>query len=289
MDSISSDTLPRLRTSNLDIGADSESTHAQRQILAATDVADGLKLWRLGCTLAWLDIKLKYRGSMLGPFWLTISTGVMVASIGTIYGKLFHMDLTTYLPFLALSLVLWNALNSLVLEACTTFTQSEATIRSIRMPFFLHAIRVVVRSAISIAHNVPVIFCVFALFSIRPGVGGVLALPGLALWLIDGFAACMLLGSFCARFRDIPPIVGSMIQIAFYITPVMWRPEQLGRHGWWLPFNPFDALMEIVRAPLLGGAAGLGTWALALAYSLVFCAGSWLLFARVRGRLAYWM
>jgi len=289
MASISPDTLPRLAPATLDIGADSESTHLDRQVLASTDMAEGLKLWKLGITLAWLDIKLKYRGSVLGPFWLTISTGVMVGSMGAIYGTLFHMDLRNYLPFLALSLVLWNALNALVLEACAAFTQSENTVRSVRMPYFLHAIRVVVRNIISLAHNVPVIIAVFLVFSVRPGAVAWLATPGLALWLIDAFAACLLLGSFCARFRDIPPIVASVIQIAFYITPIMWQPQQLGRHARWLLFNPFDALMEVVRAPLLGSAASLFTWTLAVGYSLVFCAVAWLLFSRVRGRLAYWM
>jgi lipopolysaccharide transport system permease protein len=289
MDALSPSTLPRLHGSAIDIGADSEATHRERHALAWADVAAGARLWRLGVTLAWLDIKLKYRGSMLGPFWLTISTGVMVAAMGGLYGTLFHMDLKTYLPFLALSLVMWNAMSGLVTDACTTFTQSEGTIRSVRMPFFVHGLRVVVRSVISFLHNVPVILAVFAIFSIWPGTTGLLCLPGLFLWTLDAFAACMLLGCFCARFRDIPPIVGSVMQIAFFVTPVVWRPDQLGAKGWWLPFNPFDALMEVARAPLLGIVPGPDAWALAMLYSAAFCAISWLLFARVRGRLAYWM
>ena len=114
MDSLTPETLPRLPSSHLDIGADSEASHRERHHLAAKDVVGGLKLWKLGLTLAWLDIKLKYRGSVLGPFWLTISTGVMVGAMGTLYGTLFHMDLKTYLPFLALSLVLWNAIGLVI-------------------------------------------------------------------------------------------------------------------------------------------------------------------------------
>jgi lipopolysaccharide transport system permease protein len=287
MDSLSQATLPRLQAATLDIGAD--SSHRERHGLAWTDLAEGAALWRLGITLGWLDIKLKYRGSMLGPFWLTISTAVMVAAMGGLYGALFHMDLTTYLPFLALSLVMWNALSGLVMDACTTFTQSEGTIRSLRMPYFVHMVRVVVRSVISFLHNVPVILAVFVIFSIWPGAKGLLCLPGFAIWTIDAFAACMMLGAFCARFRDIPPIVGSIMQIAFFVTPVVWRPEQLGNKGWWLPLNPFDALLEVVRAPLLGTAPPAHVWELACGYSLAFCVLAWVLFARVRGRLAYWM
>ena len=72
------------------------------------------------------------------------------------------------------------------------------------------------------------------------------------MWIVDTLAICLLLGAFCARFRDIGPIVGSVMQIAFFLTPVIWQPEQLGPSRWMLPLNPFFALLEIVRAPLLG-------------------------------------
>ena len=287
MDAIADHTLPRLRRATLDIGAD--VTRTQRNAMAWADMAGGTRLWRLALTLGWLDIKLKYRGSLLGPFWLTISTGIMVAAMGGLYSILFHMDLRTYLPFLALSLVLWNAMGGLVGEACTAFTQAEGTIRSVRMPFFVHAIRTVVRSVISLLHNLPVIVVVFAIFGIWPGFVAGESLIGLALWTIDAFAACLLLGAFCARFRDVPPIVASVMQIAFFVTPIVWRPEQLGARGWWLPYNPFDALLEMVRQPLLGQEATWQVWSLALGYSAVFCALAWIGFARVRTRLAYWM
>jgi lipopolysaccharide transport system permease protein len=287
MDALSDHSMPRLGAATLDIGSD--ATRAQRHRLAWADIVDGARLWRLGATLGWLDIKLKYRGSLLGPFWLTISTGVMVAAMGGLYGVLFHMDLHGYLPFLALSLVMWNAIGGLVTDACSTFTQSEGTIRSLRMPFFVHVLRVVVRTIISLLHNVPVIIAVFAVFRIWPGFVAWQCLPGFALWTLDAMAACILLGAFCSRFRDIPPIVGSIMQIAFFVTPVVWRPEQLGAKGWWLPYNPFDALLEVVRAPLLGQPATLQDWSLALAYSLLFCTITWLMFARIRSRLSYWM
>ena len=57
----------------------------------------------------------------------------------------------------------------------------------------------------------------------------------------------------------------------------------------WLVFNPFDALLEVVRQPLLGGVIPDGMWPAALLFSLGFCTLSALLFARVRARLAYWM
>src|SRR5260370_27458809 len=94
------------------------STFAGRQGQATSDIRLGLRLWRLCWTLGWLDIRLRYRGSVLGPFWLTLSTAIMVGALGVLYSTLFLMNLHQYLPFLALSLVLWNFLAALVGDAC---------------------------------------------------------------------------------------------------------------------------------------------------------------------------
>lgn len=264
-------------------------SHSARQAIALKDMVDGLHMWRLAFALGWLDIKLRYRGSILGPFWLTLSTGIMVLSMGVLYSQLFHMELHNYLPFLALSLVLWNALSGIVAEACLCFTMAEGTIRSVRLPFTVYATRSVVRNVLVLAHNIVVIVAVFAWFDTWPGMVGFASLIGLVLWFIDAIAACLLLGALCARFRDIPPIVGSIVQIAFFLTPIIWRPELIGEGAKWLVFNPFYPLLSIVRDPLLNEMPNAAIWITAFGWSglLIICAG--LLFARVRARLAFWV
>lgn len=102
---------------------------SQRFQLAATDLKDGARLWRLIWTLGLSDIKLRYRGSTLGPFWLTISMGVQVASMAFLYATLFHTDIHTYLPYLTISIVLWQYMNTLISDGCTCFTQSDSLIK----------------------------------------------------------------------------------------------------------------------------------------------------------------
>jgi lipopolysaccharide transport system permease protein len=184
---------------------------------------------------------------------------------------------------------LWFFLNSLVTEGCTSFTQAEGVLRAVRMPLTLQVLRTVIRNILVFGHNVAVIVVVDIIFAIWPGAHVVLALPGFALWLIDAMAVGLLLGAFCARFRDIGPIVASVMQIAFFLTPVIWQPAQLGARGWWLPLNPFFALLEVVRAPLLGTVPTMNTWIAAALYSLGLCVVSWLLFVRARGRVAFWV
>ena len=228
---------------------------ADRNRLAARDFAAAVRLWRLAWTLGWLDIRLRYRGSILGPFWLTISTGVMIGALGLLYSTLFKLSLQDYLPFLALSQILWSFLASLVAESCTVFTESETVIRSMRMPFFVFSFRTLTRNVLVLAHNLLVIVIVFAVFRQVPGWTALEIIPAAVIWIVDALAMTLLLGAFCARFRDILPIVGSIMQIAFFITPVIWKPEQLGPAIIYLPLNPFFDMLEILRAPLLGDSA----------------------------------
>ena len=256
---------------------------------ALADLRDGASLWRLAATLGWLDIRLRYRGSMLGPFWLTISTGVMVGMLGFLYSKLFHMDLQEYLPFLALSQVLWSFMATIVAEACGTFTDMVGLIRSVRMPMFVFSLRVLVRNVLVLAHNVVVIVVVFAIFGVWPGWQALLIVPGLLLWACNALALTLLLGGLCARFRDIAPIVNSLLQIIFFVTPVIWKPSQLGHYQVYLPLNPMYDLLEIVRGPLLGDPVSLLTWGGAIGFSGLLCGLSWLFFIRARGRVAFWV
>jgi len=253
------------------------------------DLAHGFRLWRLGWALGWLGIRLRYRGSMLGPFWLTISTGVMVRALGLLYSTLFKMDLSSYLPFLALSQVLWGFLAGLVSEACSCFTEAEGVIRSVRMPFFVFSMRTLIRNLMVLAHNILVIVVVFAIFRVWPGWDTLLALPGILIWIVDALVLTLLLGAFCARFRDIQPIVNSIMQIMFFMTPVIWKPEQLGTGVENLAFNPFFDLLEVVRGPLLDTSVSGRTWVGAVGYSAILCGVSWAFFVRARGRITFWI
>jgi lipopolysaccharide transport system permease protein len=274
----------------MDFNLRADMTIAARNRWAVADILGGMRLWRLAWALGWLDIRLRYRGSLLGPFWLTISTGVMVGALGVLYSTLFKISVQEYLPFLALSQVLWGFLGALVSESCSVFTEAEGVIRSVRMPFFVFSLRALIRNIIAFGHNIVVIVVVFAVFGIWPGAGLAMAVPGLLLWGIDALALTLILGAFCARFRDIHPIVNSVMQIAFFATPVIWKPTQLGPDSIAkLVLNPFFDLLEIVRGPILGTSVTGMTWLGAVVYSIALCAISWAFFVRARGRVTFWV
>jgi lipopolysaccharide transport system permease protein len=260
--------------------------HLQR---AMQDLSGGFARWRLAAALARLDIRNRYRGSVLGPFWMTASTAVMVAGIGLLYAALFRMSLAEYLPWIAVSLVVWTMISQTVSDACHSFVAAEGVIRQLPLPYTVHVLRFVIRNAITAAHSLPLIAVVLLGFGAIPGPEALLAIPGLVLIAVNACAAGLFLGMICARFRDIPQIVTNMMQLAFFLSPVLWKPHLLGEAAVWLPLNPFFALMETVRGPLVEGGASPTIWLAAVSYTALVCLAAFAFFVRFRARIAFWV
>jgi lipopolysaccharide transport system permease protein len=261
----------------------------RRQEDAVEDLVTGLRRWRLPAALAWLDLRNRYRGSVLGPFWMTLSTGAMVLGLGLLYASLFKQPFEKFLPFVAVSLIIWNMIAQTVTDACTSLTSAEGIIRQMPLPYSVHVLRCVFRNALIAAHNLPLILIVFVACGLWPGTEAFGAIPGLLVLALNAFFAALLLGMLCARFRDIGPIVASVMQLGFFLTPVIWEPRLLQGSGDWLLLNPFYPMMEVVRGPLIEGGASLGVWLAAIAYTVVAGAVALAFFVRFRGRIAFWV
>ena len=74
------------------------------------DLVEALKAYDLWLFLAWLDIRLRYRRSKIGPLWITLSMAIFCLTLGTVYSKLLNVDGEEYLPFLSVSFVIWGLL-----------------------------------------------------------------------------------------------------------------------------------------------------------------------------------
>ena len=142
---------------------------------------------------------------------------------------------------------------------------------------------------ISTAVGIGLVFLVFLATGTMPGWEVLEVIPGLALIAVNAFSVSLFLGMLCARFRDIAPIVASLMQLAFFMSPVLWKPELLGEKAVWLPLNPFYTVMETVRGPLVEGGVSALVWLSAILYTLLIGAVALAFFIRFRGRIAFWV
>jgi homopolymeric O-antigen transport system permease protein len=263
---------------------------ASRWQMAAVDIKMGVCAWQSWVMLGWHDIRQRYRRSTLGPFWITITMGITIGSIGLIFGVLLGQDMHEFLPYVAAGNIVWALLSTLITDGCTTFVTSEQIIKQIKLPYSIHIFRMTWRSLIIFAHNIWVFVAAAVLFEVWPNKFTWLVIPGFILVVINGVWIALFLAIVCTRFRDIPLIVTSALQLLYLATPIIWRPSSLGsRHSYIYEYNPLYHLLELVRAPLLGQSPALVDWTAAIGLAVLGAALAFVLFARFRWRIPYWI
>lgn len=253
------------------------------------DLADGVAAHELWAFMGWQDIRQRYRRTILGPWWLAITTALLVLLLGFLWSAIFKVDVKTFLPFFAIGYVLWAFLAGAANEACTGFTQFEGIIKQRRVPLSAFLFRIAVRHAVALAHNALVVALLIAWADPGWTLVMLLAIPGLAVFALVVVLALVPIAIFCTRFRDFPQIVGNVLQVAFFATPIMWRPEAMDSFRWVVEYNPFARMLDVVRQPLLGIEPDAAAWAWSLALlAFVFVVSTYLL-GRYGRRVAYWL
>jgi lipopolysaccharide transport system permease protein len=239
--------------------------------------------------LAWNDILHRYRGSMLGPFWLTITTAIFIAGLGPLYARLFSLDLAGYLPFMALGVTTWQFITGTINDCCAAFIGSGHLMKQVRLPRLALVLRVIWRNIIVFLHNVPIYAVIFVAFGLPLDWHLLAILPGFVLVCLNLTWMGLIVAILCARFRDVAPIVGAVLQIGFFVTPVMWNYKLQRVDPWIVDVNPFAALIELIRAPLMGSDISPPLLWLSLICLVLGSGLAAALFVRCRRQIVYWV
>lgn len=256
---------------------------------ALQDLTASLAAWRLWSLLGWLEIRQRYARSKLGPFWLTISMGVIVGSIGIVYGTLFKQNIASYLPMMGIGLVFWSLLTGIINESCMAYINSSGYIRQTATPKFLFILQVFWRNILIFMHNFVIVILLLATFGSTDWSTVPIFIPGAVLFILNALWIGQVAGVISARFRDLPQITSAMLQMIFYVTPILFHPGMLDKHRWIVEFNPFAYLLDLVRGPLIGNAPSLLTWGITGTMAVFGWLLALVLTERYLRRIPYWV
>jgi ABC-type polysaccharide/polyol phosphate export permease len=256
---------------------------ALRDLRASVGRAD------LAWSLAWHDVSSRYRGSILGPLWITLSMGLMVLGMGLVYSRLFGLTLHDYLPYVALGIVFFAAITGTVTEGCETFVQAAGMLSQTSLPMFTFVWRTILRNLINLGHHLVIVVAVLIYFGYWREANVPAALLGLALLVVNAAWGSMLAAIASARFRDIPQIVQSVMQFAMFMTPVFWKSDRFGENHIFLELNPFYHILQAVRAPLLGTQVAPHTYLFLTIMAFVGWGVTFAIFANTRRRIVHYL
>jgi ABC-2 type transport system permease protein len=256
---------------------------------AFADVCNGFQSHKIWKMLAWLEIKQRYRRSAIGPFWLTLSSAIMIFSMGPLYASLFGQRLDDYFLYLATSIIVWQLISTSINDSCQAFIGSEGFIKQCSLPLSVYVLRIVWKNLIIFLHNFVVIIAVAVFFPPEIKLSVLLVVVALVLVALNALWIGLLVGLICSRYRDVTQIVSSVVSIAFFITPIMWQTKMLGANSWMVNLNPFYHFIQIVRSPITGETIDIMNWYAALLITLIGYILTFIIFGRFKNRIAYWI
>ncbi|WP_425302891.1 ABC transporter permease [Nocardia otitidiscaviarum] len=265
---------------------------------AFKDFRQGFSQRELWLSLGWQDIKQRYRRSVLGPFWITIATGMQATAMGILYSTLLDQPLREYLPYVTVGLIVWGVISASILEGSDVFIANEGLIKQLPSALSVHVYRLVWRQFLFFIHNAAIYILMLVLFGVWRNLDWtiLLAIPGILLLFLNAMWVTIFFGIFSTRYRDIAPILGSTTLMLFVLTPVMWTTKALHDQGGavserakLVELVPTYHYLEIVRAPLLGDPIYLRSWIVVAVITVVGWAVAILAMKQFRSRVPYWV
>lgn len=279
--------------------ADQEETPASKSKTFGAAIADltrGFTQYELWLQLGWQDIKQRYRRSTLGPLWITIATGVMAVALGFLYSLLFQIEWRQFLPHVTVGFIVWGFISGCVKEGSTVFIENEGLIKQLPSALSVHVYRLVWRQLLFLAHNAIIWVLMVPILGIELTWEVLLIVPALLLLILNGVWVAMFFGIIATRFRDVAPLLDALIQLAFYVTPIVWTTRTLEEQGGQVAeqakiveINPLFHYLEIVRAPMLGHHVEAYHWWIVIACTVVGILITLLAMRQWRFRVSYWV
>ena len=255
----------------------------------STDIAPGVADFHRWASLAARDVKAAYRRSYLGIVWISLSTTVTLLALSFVYSYLFPVTLSEYLPFLGVSYVTWGYISMSLTSSCHVFINKQTYIRQQPLPLTVFMLsRISVNTFIYLNNLAIALFCVLL---VGDGFSwAMLILPVSFLILtLTTFAMNMFLGVMTCRYRDVGQIINSLTLLAFFVTPVLWKPEFLSGRAVIAHANPFYHYIELIRAPIIDHTIPYTSLLVTFCLTSVFAVIGYVVISRKRNVIPFWV
>lgn len=239
--------------------------------------------------LAWDDIKIRYARSVIGPFWLVMTTAISALGLGYVWSILFNQNKETFIPSLCVGLVIWQFLSACVLESPNCLIANTLIVRNTNNPIIIYPLAMIIRNLIILLHNFLILIVTFIIYPPLINYKTLLIIPGTALVIGNLIWISIILGILGTRYRDLSPAISSIMTIVFFLSPVIYKPEQLGFKAVIMWLNPFTYLISAIRDPLTGYASPWFCYVVMIATLILGTITTTLMVEKYRHRIPYWL
>jgi lipopolysaccharide transport system permease protein len=220
---------------------------------------DWSRLWasrELLLQLAWRDVQVRYKQTMLGAAWAVLQPLLMMVVLSVIFGRLVNLQAQVgeapYAVFCFAGMLPWAFFAAVVAGSSQSLVNSAAMLRKIYFPRLVLPIAAAGAPLVDLVVSLTVLGGLMAWYAIAPS-PAVLLIPLLV--LLAGAAALAVgiaLAAVTVTYRDFRHVVPFLLQVWFFLTPVIYPVTVLpAEHRWLLTLNPMTAVTQGFRAAIL--------------------------------------
>lgn len=258
--------------------------------LGFRDIVAGLREWRVWHLIGVSTLRQRYARSSLGQYWIVMGTAVTTAAFGFLWSQLWGQPLKDFLPYVGVAHIGWALITGPMNDALTAFQSNAYYYSNQKAPVSTIFYATFYRHAIILLHNFIVVVGLWLIFGIQIGVEVLLLVP--AFFIIGAISVLLglLIGLVCVRYRDMQQVVGNVVQVLYFMSPVMWMPEFLPeRARWVVDYNPFAQLLALIRDPLLDRAIDPLSWIVSGVFLLICLVICPIMVSKFKHRVAFWL
>ena len=258
------------------------------------DVAEGFLKWRIWTALSWAEFRNTYNRTLFGVAWVAISFAIFIGIKLVIFGAVLKPDnAASYNLYFAVGLCMFQYMSQSITAASAVFSSSKNWILNDRLPFTVYVFKAILREFYNFAFSISIVAGLMVYYAWN----GQYSLPGhawvsllaLATFLFNAVWVKMLLGMMGTRYRDVGQLIQAMMRPMFFLLPIFWYPERMGRLFdilWW---NPLYHFMEIFRNPLIDPEINYESWIYVGVLTLIGWTVTLAVFAKYRNRIVLWL
>ena len=236
-----------------------------------------------------METKQRYRRSVLGPFWISLSIAIMILSIGILWSKLWKISLPEYLPYFTVGLLLWTFISAIITESTFVFTRSVHIIKQVKLPFFYYIFNLIWKNVVIFTHHLIVYIIVIIYFKVNLSASILLFIPGLLLYFLTALWVVPCLGILCTRFRDVEQLIPSILTILFFMTPIIWKMGWSGKEALFVYLNPLYHYIEIMRGPMLGYTPTMTNYLVVFLIAIIGMSVASFIINKYKNKISYWI
>jgi len=208
--------------------------------------------------LAWRDVKIRYKQTVLGVLWAVLQPALMMAIFTIIFSvvtETYKRQDVPYYIFVLTALLPWTFFATAIANAGNSVVGSEKLITKIYFPRLAVPFAAVLAAMVDFCVAMPLLIVLFLVHGIVPGPGIILVPVLFFLLALSAAGVGTLLAALNVAYRDFRYIIPFLVQLWMYATPTIYLElEPGGRFDWvkqLLPLNPMTGLIASFRAVLL--------------------------------------